>query len=905
MSWVLSRLGLTRDELRRTLPIAVGYGLVLASLYLLKPARNALFLQQQGIAELPFVLLLVAVVGGLTAAIYGSYAKATRIDRLIRITFVVMIGFLFGFRILLTTGWGWVVYAFYIWVALYGLLSTSLVWLLANAVFTTREARKVFGFIGTGGIAGAIVGGTFTSWAVKMMGTENLLLVCAGILLVVIGLLWPCKPTEQSPRRKRAKHDKDEGLAGIMRSPLLRNLALTAGLIATVAVIVDIQFNEIVDRAYPDKDDKTAFFGQFFAYLSLIGFLFQLFVTPVILRSVGVGAAILVLPVAMGLGSAAILIAPGLFAAILAKGADGAFRHSVHKAATEVFFLPVPAESKSQAKLFLDTTVDTAFTGLGALLVLFLTGPLALGHPQLSYVTVPLVVVVVYVGTRMRRAYVDAFRTALEGRALDLEDLRHNLDEAGIIGALVPALSDGNERQIVYALGLLSSARSRALVAPLQSLLTHPSSEVRCRALLVLQQQPGPLDTAPIEALLSDDDAKVRLEALTLVCKAQAAEATDILDRLLAGEDLRLVEAALQVAARRGPKTVEALLTPARLQALLTIAQDNLPTRAGLARALAGAEQPELAAVFWRLAQDEDPEVVRAAVQGLGDNRCADAADWVLDRLEDRALRGAARRALIRCGAPAIPALARAMEDANRPEGVQRMIPRILGEIPRQEAVEVLLTHLTRAEPQQRHHIVRALARLRRGYANLAFPKERVFAAIHREAAGFFAARQSAAALAKDQPPPVDALLLRALQERQRRCVEDIFLLMALRYDPRDMATAYQGVISDRATVRASALEFLDNLLRRRIREVLLPIVEPPPLPRFQDRARELFGATIESRSDALIAQLEGDDPWLKACALYVLTPHERAQLHGLIRLSAKDPRPLVREAAERAMAPA
>ena len=36
------------DEARRIIPLAAAYGLVMASLYVLKPARNALFLDGQG-----------------------------------------------------------------------------------------------------------------------------------------------------------------------------------------------------------------------------------------------------------------------------------------------------------------------------------------------------------------------------------------------------------------------------------------------------------------------------------------------------------------------------------------------------------------------------------------------------------------------------------------------------------------------------------------------------------------------------------------------------------------------------------------------------------------------------------------------------------------------------------------
>jgi AAA family ATP:ADP antiporter len=896
MGWLLSRLGLSRDEFARTVPITLAYGLLLASLYLLKPARNALFLESQGIAELPFVLVMVAVIGGLTTALYGNYAKTVRIDRLIRITFIGMIGMLFGFRFLLTTGWGWVVYAFYIWVALYGLLSTSLIWLLANAMFTSRQARKVFGYIGTGGIAGAIVGGAFTGSAAKIIGTQNLLFVCAAIIVLVLGLLKSSKPQEQAPRASKRK--PKDGLSAILQSPLLVNLAITAGLIAMVAVIVDIQFNEIVDRTYANTDDKTAFFGAFFAYLSGFGFLFQLILTPLILRSFGVGVAILILPVAMGLGSGAILLAPGLIAAMIAKGADGGFRHSIHKAASEVLFLPVPPEQKNQAKLLLDTSVDTAATGLGAMLVLLLTGPMGLGHDKLSYISVPLVIIVVFVALRMRRAYVDAFRRALEGRQIDLEALRVNLDEAGVIGAILPALESENERQILYALQLLSSVRAKALFEPLQRLLTHSSAEVRTSALKVLQEQANAPANHLLEPLLADADESVRLEAMVLICDEKRG--SGILQKYLDSDNPTLTVAALGVVFRRGPEAAETLLSIELVQSILSAAEANAELKPALARALAGTQTPELLSAFWTLAKDDAPSVVRAAVEGLGKNRCSESTDWLLDCLADRRLRRAARQALAQCGAPAVAALATALSDPNRPVAARQLLPRVLGEISRQEALDALLANLSRADPQQKHLCIRALARLHANHPDFVLAKEQVFEAIEGEARAVYRVRQELLALGTGPDTAAHALLIQALKEREARCVGDIFLLMGLRYDPQDMNRAYVGIISKTPRVRASALEFLDNLLKKRIRGLLLPIVEPSDPADFKARAAELLGVRIDTRKDALVQLLEGDDPWLTACTLFVLDPQERQGLSAQLDRAAKDPRALVREAAER-----
>ena len=54
----------------------------------------------------------------------------------------------------------------------------------------------------------------------------------------------------QRELEKKRKKEAAAGLEAIVESKLLSSIAITAALIAIIAVIVDIQFNEIVDRAF-------------------------------------------------------------------------------------------------------------------------------------------------------------------------------------------------------------------------------------------------------------------------------------------------------------------------------------------------------------------------------------------------------------------------------------------------------------------------------------------------------------------------------------------------------------------------------------------------------------------------------------------------------------------------------
>jgi AAA family ATP:ADP antiporter len=68
-------------------------------------------------------------------------------------------------------------------------LAPTQIWTLANYVLTTREAKRVFGMVGGGAIAGWIFAGYFSKAIAKMFGTESLLLGMALFLLISSGLI--------------------------------------------------------------------------------------------------------------------------------------------------------------------------------------------------------------------------------------------------------------------------------------------------------------------------------------------------------------------------------------------------------------------------------------------------------------------------------------------------------------------------------------------------------------------------------------------------------------------------------------------------------------------------------------------------------------------------------------------
>ena len=66
----------------------------------------------------------------------------------------------------------------------------------------------------------------------------------------------------------------------------------------------------------------------------------------------------------------------------------------------------------------------------------------------------------------------------------------------------------------------------------------------------------------------------------------------------------------------------------------------------------------------------------------------------------------------------------------------------------------------------------------------------------------------------------------RALTESMQQELERIFRFLGLLYPHLDMHSAYVGLQSKNAAVHDNALEFLDNVLKPQLREMLVPLLD-------------------------------------------------------------------------------
>ena len=144
-----------KGEVLLTLLMFANYYLILVTYYFLKPARDSLFLVKVSPEMLPLVFIITALVTAPVVTIYSRASRAMKLNRLIIVTLAIIVVNLFVLRWLIQISSDWVYYLFYTWVSIYGALTTSQFWLLANAVYDAGQAKRIFTLLGLGGIIGA------------------------------------------------------------------------------------------------------------------------------------------------------------------------------------------------------------------------------------------------------------------------------------------------------------------------------------------------------------------------------------------------------------------------------------------------------------------------------------------------------------------------------------------------------------------------------------------------------------------------------------------------------------------------------------------------------------------------------------------------------------------------------
>jgi AAA family ATP:ADP antiporter len=344
-------------------------------------------------------------------------------------------------------------------------------WTFANEVFNAREAKRLFALVGGGGVVATIFVGVGVGLNAKLLGLANLLYVSIGILAACVFFLFLAKRAAPTPDTSRGVLPKTrKAPEAAFSSRYLKLIAATTVCTFLATTLGDYEFKLIVSEAIQDRDARAAYFGTFYGVTGLLSAVVQFFLTSRILEKAGILPALVMLPVSLLGGAAAVFAAPVLAAASALKGAENTLRYTINDATTQLLYLPIAKEARARAKAFIDGI-------LRPLAVATAGGALFLGSHVMTHrtVTSALATVCVLWGVLivvLRSEYLKTLLTTLKQRRLDFEGVAYGKTDEGTLRAFSETLKTGSPEEIITVLDLLSATelppgQMDAMVLPL------------------------------------------------------------------------------------------------------------------------------------------------------------------------------------------------------------------------------------------------------------------------------------------------------------------------------------------------------------------------------------------------------------------------------------------------------
>ncbi|HXV79735.1 MAG TPA: MFS transporter, partial [Candidatus Binatia bacterium] len=179
------------------------------------------------------------------------------------------------------------------------------------------------------------------------------------------------------------------GITHALKSPYLINVSVYILLFAITSTFLYFQQAEIARQSFADRGARTAFFARIDLWVNLLTLGAQLFVTARVLRAIGVGLTLAMLPGLSVLGFGTLAMTPTIAVLVVYQVLRRAGNFAFARPSREVLYTVVPREDKYKAKAFIDTVIYRSGDQVGAWSYAAL-GFLGLAMTGISMVAVPI-----------------------------------------------------------------------------------------------------------------------------------------------------------------------------------------------------------------------------------------------------------------------------------------------------------------------------------------------------------------------------------------------------------------------------------------------------------------------------------------------------------------------------------
>ena len=397
------------DEIRATLT-SFGFLFLLMFAYnILKPVRDALAPEWTDV-ELASLWTINFAFSAIAVSIYGFAVSKAKLKNVIpgvyaffAVSFVL---FYLGARSLANEDW--INKAFYVWLSLFSLFHISVFWSLMSDLFSRQQAPRLFAFIAAGASIGTIAGSAVTLILAQKLGTLNLMLVAATILVLIVPLVAVLRGSVNEGAARDGQElsvsgNPFAGFGRLVNNPYLLGIAAFILLYTFIGSFVYFELKNLMDGN--DRNTNAAIWAGINLSVNGITIVTAMLATGRIATSIGVGKTLALIPVLVALGLAVVFVNPVLAVVIGAWVVLKAGNYSITRPGREMLYTLVSREDRFKTKQVVDIVVYRGGDVFAGWVFALLTTSIGLGMGPIAIIGTGVALLWAYVGLRLGNTY--------------------------------------------------------------------------------------------------------------------------------------------------------------------------------------------------------------------------------------------------------------------------------------------------------------------------------------------------------------------------------------------------------------------------------------------------------------------------------------------------------------------
>jgi AAA family ATP:ADP antiporter len=304
--------------------------------------------------------------------------------------------------------------AYYVWLSVFSLYHLSVFWTFMSGLYNREQAKRLFSIIAMGASTGAIIGPAIPTFFASSIGTLNLLLIAAMLLLVPIPIIWKLEKLRISDLGNSdvaADLSQDERLAAnpfsgfttFVRNPYLLAIGLFILLYVVMNTFIYFELRKMMGDF--DRELRTQIWGGIDLAVNSLALVTALFATGRLATRAGMPFTLALIPALMVGGWVVVALSPVLAVLIGLQVTRRAGNYAITRPGREMLFTAVDADTRFKAKPVIDIVVYRGGDVLTAWAYTALTATLGLGLTGIAAVAAVIAAIWAGAGVFLGRAY--------------------------------------------------------------------------------------------------------------------------------------------------------------------------------------------------------------------------------------------------------------------------------------------------------------------------------------------------------------------------------------------------------------------------------------------------------------------------------------------------------------------